>query len=121
MLDSIAAERRRIDNTKHSFPSRDSTSLLLSLKDTQEKLLATIEHMRHELSEERRIKELLLQEIRNLQGSSVTRSINRPSVSGLSQVATESDPKYKELKKKLLMANLKILELQNKKSASDQK
>lgn len=128
LLESLAAERRRpaadvseaVPN--HDLRKSDPLTVLAreatSLREGQLKLLQMIERLQMDLAEERRLRESLLAELRSrgLALSSIS-----PSQVTQSQAPTAipSDPegaKYKELKKKLLMANLRILELQSAKS-----
>ena len=77
-----------------------------------------VERLRNELQEERRAREHLTQELKLVLGNSFQSqksfSTFTPTPNG--NASQDTDQKYKELKKKLLMANLKILELQNRKT-----
>jgi hypothetical protein len=72
------------------------------------------------LQEERRARERLTQELKLVLGNSFQPQKNlstfTPPTPDGGATPQDTDQKYKELKKKLLMANLKILELQNRKT-----
>ncbi|PJF17807.1 ATP-dependent (S)-NAD(P)H-hydrate dehydratase [Paramicrosporidium saccamoebae] len=115
LLESLVGERQRFEPSKNS--SGDLVSTLNSLRDGQRQLIQVVDKLRSELTEERRSKELLISEVRNMSNSwAGSQKALSPMTNALSPGASESDLKYKELKKKLLMANLKILELQNRKN-----
>lgn len=100
------------------------------MREGQNQLIQLVEKLRLEIFEERRARELMLQEIRSNQTSplaaaapkSIPPPLPNPTITAANTFTSpnnpplESDVKYKELKKKLLLANLRILELQNRKS-----
>lgn len=130
LLESLAAERRRNHNTidtsraattyetQRNDPLNALVNELANLREGQLKMLQMIEKLQMELAEERRLRESLLVEVRS-RGLTVSGASSAQTIQSTSAVLpgeTET-AKYKELKKKLLMANLKILELQNAKSS----
>lgn len=130
LLESLAAERRRNHNTidtsraattydtQRTEPLNVLVNELANLREGQLKMLQMIEKLQMELAEERRLRESLFVELRS-RGLPVSAVPSAPMIQPSSTITSgeTENAKYKELKKKLLMANLKILELQNAKSS----
>ena len=123
LLESLAAERQRFRVSKPSVGEGSLHREVVSLREGQSQLLQAVERLRSELQEERRAREYLTQELKAVLGGSFQAPKSAPTFGSMSlggssaSIQTqEADPKYKDLKKKLLMANLKILELQNRKT-----
>lgn len=119
--DVFSTERRRNENLKRNnlapFEEHAIYREISSLREQQAKILQAIENLQNELADERRFREAILIQLRSR--DILSGSISSPSA--IAPTATkspvfDSDSKYKELKKKLLMANLKILDLQNRKT-----
>ena len=120
-IDSLPTERRRNENLKRnnlaSFEEHSIYKELSSLREQQAKIHQVIEKLQNELADERRFREAILVELRSR--GILLGSISSPSTilpTSTKSPVFDSDSKYKELKKKLLMANLKILDLQNRKT-----
>ncbi len=93
---------------------------LALLKQGQAQLLSLLKQLREEIALERRSREVFQRHILSCL-SPTNGSASVPAGSGLLSIASSTnssaEEKAKDLKKKLLLANLKILELQNKTEA----